>query len=289
MTEEKTHVDGGYDLHTHTRASDGMNRPAENVKLAKEKGLTGLAITDHDTVAGIKEALLAGQELGIEVIPGVEISTRVGDKDIHVLGYFLNPDDEILLQRLISLRNIRDARNACIIENLRKLEIDITLEDVKKGLGRALRPDESLGRPHIADALVRMGAAADFRDAFDRYLAEGKPGYATLPRISPEEAIIWIREAGGVPVLAHPGLYGDDDLVLDILVKGKPSGIEVYHSDHGPAEEQRYLAIAREHGLIPTGGSDYHGVREGTVFHGDLGNRVVSNEILEQLRELATS
>lgn len=282
-------MQGKYDLHTHTRASDGMNRPADNVRLAKEKGLAGLAITDHDTVAGIKEALLAGKEWGIEVIPGVEISTRVGNKDIHILGYFLNPDNELLLQRLISLRNTREARNAAIIENLRNLAIDITLEDVLEGLGRELRPDESLGRPHIADALVRMGVAADFRDAFDRYLAEGKPGYATLPRISPEEAIEWIREAGGVPVLAHPGLYGDDDLVLDIVVKGRPSGIEVYHSDHGPAEEERYLAIAAQYDLIPTGGSDYHGVREGNIFHGDLGNRVVSIETLERLREAATS
>lgn len=276
-----------YDLHTHTRASDGMNRPAENVKLAKEKGLTGLAITDHDTVAGIREAQLAGNELGIDVVPGVEISTRVGDKDIHVLGYFLNIDDEKLLARLVSLRRSRESRNERIIENLNQLGIAITLEDVKHGLGRELRPDESLGRPHIADTLVRMGAAADFRDAFDRYLAEGRPGYASLPRISPEEAILWIREAGGAPVLAHPGLYGDDDLVISIVEKGKPAGIEVYHSDHGPEDEQRYLQIAQQYDLIPTAGSDYHGVRGGVVFHGDLGTRSVSSDTVEKLRQAA--
>ncbi|SDF07334.1 hypothetical protein SAMN04488542_105145 [Fontibacillus panacisegetis] len=276
-----------YDLHTHTRASDGMNRPAENVKLAKEKGLTGLAITDHDTVAGIREAQLAGNELGVEVVPGVEISTRVGDKDIHVLGYFLNIDDKKLLARLVSLRRTRELRNERIIENLNQLGIAITLEDVKYGLGRELRPDESLGRPHIADTLVRMGAAADFRDAFDRYLAEGRPGYASLPRISPEEAILWIREAGGAPVLAHPGLYGDDDLVISIVEKGKPAGIEVYHSDHGPEDEQRYLQIAQQYDLIPTAGSDYHGVRGGVVFHGDLGTRSVSSDTVEKLRQAA--
>ncbi|MNO61228.1 hypothetical protein D3C76_518700 [compost metagenome] len=276
-----------YDLHTHTRASDGMNRPAENVRLAKEKGLAGLAITDHDTVAGIKEAQLTGKELGVDVVPGVEISTRVGVKDIHVLGYFLNTEDEKLLDRLVSLRRTRESRNERIIENLNKLGIPITLEDVKRDLGRELRPDESLGRPHIADTLVRMGVAADFRDAFDRYLAEGQPGYASLPRISPEEAIQWIREAGGAPVLAHPGLYGDDDLVISIIEKGRPTGIEVYHSDHGPEDEQRYLQIAERYDLLPTAGSDYHGVREGVIFHGDLGTRTVSLDTVEQLRRAA--
>ncbi|MNZ50175.1 hypothetical protein D3C78_679590 [compost metagenome] len=276
-----------YDLHTHTRASDGMNRPAENVRLAKEKGLAGLAITDHDTVAGIKEAQLAGNELGIEVVPGVEISTRVGAKDIHVLGYFLNIEDDQLLDRLVSLRRTRESRNERIIENLNKLGIRMTLEDVKLGLGRELRADESLGRPHIADTLVRMGVAADFRDAFDRYLAEGQPGYASLPRISPEEAIQWIREAGGVPVLAHPGLYGDDDLVISIIEKGRPTGIEVYHSDHAPEDERRYLQMAQQYELIPTAGSDYHGVREGVIFHGDLGTRSVSSDTVEKLRQAA--
>ncbi|MNO62638.1 hypothetical protein D3C76_533180 [compost metagenome] len=278
---------GRYDLHTHTRASDGMNRPSENVRLAKEKGLAGLAITDHDTVAGIVEAQLAGEELGIEVVPGVEISTRVGSKDIHVLGYFLDPEDQQLLKRLISLRRTRESRNEQIIKNLNQLGISITLEDIKRGLGRELRPDESLGRPHIADTLVRIGAAADFRDAFDRYLAEGKPGYASLPRISPEEGIQWIREAGGAPVLAHPGLYGDDELVIRIVEEGRPAGIEVYHSDHGPDEEQRYLQIARQYGLIPTAGSDYHGAREGIVFHGDIGTRSVSIETIDKLRAAA--
>ncbi|WP_334071779.1 MULTISPECIES: PHP domain-containing protein [Paenibacillus] len=276
-----------YDLHTHTRASDGMNAPADNVRLAREHGLAGLAITDHDTVAGIKEAMAEGERQGITVIPGVEISTRSSGKDIHVLGYFIKTDDSLLLQRLAGLRETREARNVQIIEKLQGLGISITLDEVKAGLGRPLRPDESLGRPHIADALVRKGLAADMRDAFDRYLGEGKPGYASLPRISPEEAMIWIREAGGVPVLAHPGLYGDDQLVEAIVERGRPAGIEVYHSDHGPEAEERYLALARRYGLIATGGSDYHGARQGVVFHGDLGSRYADGECVRQLKNAA--
>lgn len=276
-----------YDLHTHTRASDGMNTPAENVRLAKEKGLTGLAITDHDTVAGLQEAMEEGEKQGVIVIPGVEISTRAGGKDIHVLGYFLNFNNSVLLERLEGLRATRDARNELIIRKLQDLGIEITLDEVVAGLDRTLREDESLGRPHIADALVRKGYAADLRDAFDRYLGEGKPGYASLPRIAPEEAMDWIRDAGGVPVLAHPGLYGDDDLVSAILERGRPAGLEVYHSDHGPEDVERYLLLAERYGLIPTGGSDYHGVRQGVVFHGDLGSRHVSDKCVGLLKEAA--
>ncbi|WP_410768165.1 PHP domain-containing protein [Fontibacillus sp. BL9] len=278
-----------FDLHTHTRASDGMNPPAENVRLAKEKGLTGLAITDHDTVAGVREAIEKGEKLGVLVIPGVEISTRAAGKDIHVLGYFLDTRDSKLLERLASLRETRDARNGQIIRKLQELGISITLDEVIEGLGRPLRNDESLGRPHIADTLVRKGYAKDLRDAFDRYLGEGKPGYASLPRIAPEEAMDWIREAGGAAVLAHPGLYGDDDLVVDILERGRPAGVEVYHSDHGPEDEGRYAALAKRYGLIPTGGSDYHGFRQGVVFHGDLGSRYVSGECVGLLREAAAN
>ncbi|GIO83760.1 PHP-like protein [Paenibacillus faecis] len=287
QSKDETDRQERYDLHTHTRASDGMNAPADNVRLAREQGLTGLAITDHDTVAGVREAMAEGERQSILVIPGVEISTRASGKDIHVLGYFIQTDDPVLLQRLASLRETREARNVQIIDKLNGLGISITLDEVKAGLGRPLRPDESLGRPHIADALVRKGLAADMRDAFDRYLGEGKPGYASLPRISPEEAMGWIREAGGAPVLAHPGLYGDDELVETIVAKGGPAGIEVYHSDHGPEDEERYLALARRYGLIATGGSDYHGVRQGVVFHGDLGSRYADGECVRQLQNAA--
>ncbi len=277
-------TEGPCDLHTHTQASDGMQSPADNVRLALRKGLSAVAITDHDTVAGVAEAMAEGERCGVTVVPGVEISTRAGGKDIHVLGYYVNCSDQKLLKRLADLRGTRDGRNEKIIAKLQKLGISITMEEVIAGLGRELRPDESIGRPHMADVLVSKGYASHMRDAFDRYLGEHAPAYVSVPRISPEEACAWIREAGGTPVLAHPGIYGDDELVLEIVSKAKPAGIEVFHSDHGEAEEHRYQAMADEFDLIVTGGSDYHGARQGVVFHGDMGSRSVPASVLYQLR-----
>lgn len=280
---------GRCDLHTHSQASDGMQPPADNVKLAKQRGLAAVALTDHDTVAGVAEAKRAGNEYGIDVIAGVEISTRAGGKDIHVLGYYVNTEDELFLQRLRGLREAREERNHLIIGKLQQLGVDITWQEVLDGLGRPLAPDESIGRPHMADVLVKKGYATDMRDAFDRYLAEGKPGFVSVPRVTPKDACEWIRAAGGAAVIAHPGLYSDDELVRRIITESLPDGMEVFHSDHGPEEERRYAEMAREYGLIVTGGSDYHGERQGVVFHGDLGSKTVSVEVLERLRAAAHS
>ncbi|MNB82433.1 Spermidine N(1)-acetyltransferase [compost metagenome] len=282
-----TGLQGRADLHTHTQASDGMQPPAENVRIAFDKGLAAVAITDHDTVSGVAAALEAGRTYGITVVPGVEISTRAEGKEIHVLGYYIDFEEERFLSRLAAQRDTRAARNEAILARLRELGIDITLEQVVKNLGRDLKPDESIGRPHIADELVRLGAASDMRDAFDKYLADGAAAYVSPPRITPEEACEWILEAGGAPVLAHPGIYGDDKLVRGIIARSGLRGIEAYHSDHSPADAARYLAMAEEYGLLVTGGSDFHGARQGVVFHGDLGSVNVSADILEQLRDAA--
>ncbi|HBU85614.1 MAG TPA: PHP domain-containing protein [Paenibacillus sp.] len=280
-------LNGRCDLHTHSQASDGMQPPAENVKLAKQRGLSAVALTDHDTVAGVAEAQRAGHEYGIDVVAGVEISTRAGGKDIHVLGYCVNTEDKQFLERLHGLREAREERNHLIIAKLQELGLEISWQEVIDGLGRPLEPDESIGRPHMADVLVRKGYAADMRDAFNRYLAEGQPGFVSVPRVAPEDACQWIKDAGGAAVIAHPGLYGDDELVRRILVDSHPDGIEVVHSDHGPEEEHRYAELAREFGLIQTGGSDYHGVRQGVVFHGDLGSKTVTIDVLDELRAAA--
>lgn len=275
---------GRCDLHTHTQASDGMQPPAENVRIAHAKGLAAVAITDHDTVSGVAEALEAGIKYGITVVPGVEISSRAEGKEIHVLGYYVDTEQELFLSRLAEQRDTRAARNELIIGKLRGLGIDITLDKVVAGIGRKLKPDESIGRPHIADELVRLGAAADMRDAFDKYLATGAAAYVSPPRISPGLACEWIIEAGGSPVLAHPGIYGDDALVRTLLEQCDFRGIEVWHSDHGPLEEERYLAMAGEFGLLATGGSDFHGARQGVIFHGDLGSVTVPVTVLEGLK-----
>ncbi|NQX43838.1 PHP domain-containing protein [Paenibacillus tritici] len=283
-TQDTADTAGRCDLHTHTQASDGMQPPAENVRLGFEKGLAAIAITDHDTLSGVAEALEAGRQYGITVVPGVEISTRAGGKEIHVLGYYIDTEQELLLSRLEEQRNTRLGRNEAILKKLRGLGIAITLEQVVSGLGRELKPDESIGRPHIADELVRLGAAVDMRDAFDKYLAEGAAAYVSPPRITPEVACRWIREAGGAAVLAHPGIYGDDELVRSIVEQCDLDGIEVYHSDHGPAEHARYLSLAEEFGLLVTGGSDFHGARQGVVFHGEIGSVSVPAAVLAQLK-----
>ncbi|MBY0011037.1 PHP domain-containing protein [Paenibacillus typhae] len=283
----RTGLQGYADLHTHTQASDGMQPPAENVRIAFDKGLSAVAITDHDTVSGVAEALEAGRKYGITVVPGVEISTRAEGKEIHVLGYYIDTEQELFLSRLAAQRDTRAARNEAILARLRELGIEITLEQVLANLGRALKPDESIGRPHIADELVRLGAAADMRDAFDKYLAEGAAAYVSPPRITPEEACKWIIEAGGAPVLAHPGIYGDDELVRGIIARSGLRGIEAHHSDHSPQDAARYIVMAEQYGLLVTGGSDFHGARQDVIFHGDLGSVSVPADVLKQLRDAA--
>ena len=276
---------GYVDLHTHTTASDGMQSPAENVRLAKAAGLAAVAITDHDTVAGIEEAIREGERKGITVVPGVEISTVLEGKDIHILGYYINDQDPTFLERLAELRATRDRRNDMMIAKLQELGIGLTMEEVIANLGRKLAPDETVGRPHIADTLVLKGYAKDMAEAFDRYLGSSGAAYVNPPRITPSTAADWIREAGGTPVIAHPGLYGDDELVEQIIQDARMAGIEVYHSDHGEAEEKRYLRIADKYQLIVTAGSDFHGARQGVVFHGALGGRRTSAMVLTALQQ----
>lgn len=270
------------DLHTHTTASDGRHRPAEVVRMAKEAGLSGVAVTDHDTVAGIAEAISAGAEHGIRVLPGVEISTSAEGRDIHILGYGFRADDPLFLERLITLRLARDRRNDMIIARLNELGMEITLSEVEQAAAASPRKGGSIGRPHMAEVLVRKGYAKDFRDAFDRYLAEGAAAYVNPPRIGPAEAVRWIQEAGGAAVVAHPGLYGNDRLVLELL-DGGADGLEAYHSDHDEDQQRHYQAMAESRGKLVTGGSDFHGTLNGIVYHGRVGDRTVDASVVDQL------
>ncbi|WP_270172032.1 PHP domain-containing protein [Paenibacillus sp. SYP-B4298] len=290
------------DLHVHTTASDGTNKPYEVVRKAARKGLAALAVTDHDTMAGVEEALSAGQELGVTVIPGVEISSSMNGKDIHILGYYADLHNREWQERLEQLRMGRARRNEQIIAKLQQHGIAITLEEVHEAARRAAAEqsssgdsnDESgkgkgkgrsVGRPHIAAVLVEKGVVPSMYEAFEQWLASGKPGYVSLPRVTPFEAVDWIREAGGISVIAHPGLYGDDALVEEIIRYGA-KGIEVAHSEHSPEDEERYRALARRYGLIETAGSDYHGEREGVVFHGELGSKTVDVQLIRRLRQM---
>jgi 3',5'-nucleoside bisphosphate phosphatase len=279
----------GYaDLHTHTRASDGTEMPAENVRIAHAAGLFALAITDHDTVAGIGEAEAEGNRLGITVVPGVEISTVAGGQDLHVLGYYIRTGDPLLLNRLEELRSVRDRRNVMMLAKLRELGIEITLDEVMERRRSTGRSDETVGRPHIAQVLMDKGVVGSLDEAFSKYLGRTGSAYVNPPRIHPETAIKWIHEAGGAAVLAHPGLYGDDALVETLIPLGL-DGIEAFHSDHSQEDEERYQAMAERNGLLVTAGSDFHGERNGVVFHAALGSRRISVRVLDQLKSIAES
>jgi predicted metal-dependent phosphoesterase TrpH len=270
------------DFHTHTIASDGTCTPTENVRLAKEAGLAAIAITDHDTVAGIPEAMAAGNELGIEVVPGVEISSAANGQDIHVLGYFVSHEDDRFQQELLKLRDTRHERNKLMIARLRELGIDITLEKVyqrKKGT------DKNIGRPHMAEELMELGVVASMEEAFEKYLGKGGLAYVNPPRITPQEAIRLIKRSGGAAVLAHPGLYDDDDLVEELIVFGL-DGIEVWHPDNDEDDRKRYIGLAEDYGLVMTGGSDFHGWRGEEPFHAMLGSSTATVNTLEQLRKI---
>lgn len=268
------------DLHMHTKASDGLHAPAENVRMAKQAGLSAIAITDHDTTAGVKEAIQEGKKLGIEVVPGVEISTSAKGQDVHILGYFIDLDDAQFASRLEDLRQARNRRNDKLIQRLNQLGIEITMEEVHAGVKSE---DESVGRPHFADVLIQKGYVASLKEAFDVYLGKEGKAYVNTERNRPHHAIEWIKQAGGAAVIAHPGLYADDQLVEEIIEQGA-DGIEVYHADHSKNDEARYLKLAEKHQLIITAGSDFHGERAGVMFHAPIGARKINVDVIEQLR-----
>jgi predicted metal-dependent phosphoesterase TrpH len=273
------------DLHSHTTASDGTNSPSINVQLAKKAGLAVMAITDHDTVAGVEEALGEGVRLGIRVVPGVEISTVADNQDIHILGYFIDFHDSIFLERLQQLRDVRDNRNRMVMEKLSEvLQVHLTMDDVMNNLKKSVGPDETIGRPHIADLLMTRGYVSTLKEAFDLYLGKTGSAYINPPRIRPEQAIDWIHEAGGVSVIAHPGIYNNDPLVENLLQYGA-DGIEAYHADHSQADVVKYVQFASRYGLTVTAGSDYHGERAGVVFHAPIGTCRIDAAVVDTLWE----
>jgi 3',5'-nucleoside bisphosphate phosphatase len=277
------------DLHLHTTYSDGSLPPTEVLGLAQKAGVSALAITDHDIVDGIPEAIEAGAHLGIEVIPGIEISSRYGESELHMLGYFLDWKDSELSSRLAELRASRHRRNPRIIEKLNELGLDLTYEEVK-----ALAGTESVGRPHIARVLMAKGYVRSAKEAFDRYLAEGAAAYVPRDLPEPAEAIAWIRTARGIPVLAHPtwvkesaeGLFG----LCDKLKAEGLGGIEVHYSTHKPQQTSQFLQIARRLDLLVTGGSDFHGLTKPDIEVGvGRGNLKVPEKLLEPLKKAAST
>jgi predicted metal-dependent phosphoesterase TrpH len=277
------------DLHIHSTASDGTFSPLEILNLAQSINLGAISITDHDTIDGTKEALAIGIPPSIDFLTGVEISAVPPAHfsfpgSFHILGYAINIDDSILNQTLVKLQEARKKRNPRIIELLNHMGFELTLNEIRKDFGEC-----QLGRPHIAKQMVKKGFVQSVSEAFDKYLAKGQPAYVDKYRIDCDRAIEVIRNAGGIPVLAHPVLLEikNDDVLEKLIVCLKEmglKGIEAYYPEQPPDLTARYIKIADRHGLLITGGTDFHGSIKPEIKMGSgRGNFFVPYELYEKL------
>ena len=271
------------DLHAHSNRSDGTFEPADVVRLASERDLDVVALTDHDTTDGLDEAIATGNELGVEVVPGIEFSAEYDGKSVHVLCYWMDPSDPALRTELQRLRDERFRRGELMVEKLQALGVPVEFEHVRRIANGA-----TIVRPHIAQAMVEIGAVASETDAFDVYLGDGRPGHVPKHALDPLDAVALILGAGGVCVLAHPGMWGDQSAVpaglIERMAAAGMRGLEVDHPDHPPEQREHYRAIAAELGLVPTGGSDCHGTRYEPVR---LGSALCRAEAFAELRSAA--
>ena len=266
------------DLHTHSTASDGLYAPAELVRLAREAGLRRIGLVDHDTTDGVEEAQACGDRLDVTVIAGIELNTELpeGRGEAHMLGYYLQPEQPSFQRSLAILRDSRERRGERMVERLREQGLNITWERVRELAGGAV------GRPHLARALMEQGYANSVSDAFAKYLNPGRPAYVPRFKLTPEDAIKLIKSARGVAVLAHPARIPDlEAAVLPRLVIAGLQGLECYYGDYDDATVSHLLDLADQYGLIPTGGSDYHGPN---MHPTPLGGRYVPEEVAERLR-----
>jgi len=262
------------DLHLHTDRSDGVLSPDQVVLQANRSGLSTIAITDHDTLEGIKPALSAGKRYNVEVIPGLELSAESEGDEIHILGYFIDWQKEQLLKRLCEFREARQRRALQIIDKLKQLGMDIQQSDVFD------QTDSNyVGRPHLAVALVKNGYVETISEAFQRFIGNNAPAYIPKEVFSPSEAIRLILDAEGIPVLAHPSMLKRD--VLSELVSYGLIGIEAFHSYHTSQLSDYYCDLAKQHNLLMTGGSDYHGFENSKRT---IGNVKIPYEYVESLK-----
>ena len=246
----------GVDLHIHSAASDGRYTPAEIVRMAVTAGLTVIALTDHDTIDGMVPAIEAAREFpALTLIPGVELSTDVPSGEIHVLGYFIDYTGQEFQASLERMRNSRANRADKMVAKLKELGCDIELERVKQIAGNG-----ALGRAHIAQALLEKGYISSFRDAFSKYIGHGCPAYVVREKLTPAEAVKLVLKANGLPVLAHPYTALNPEEVIKELKTIGLVGMEVYYAGYLPSEMNILLNMAEKYELIPTGGTDYHGI-----------------------------
>ncbi|HTS80012.1 MAG TPA: PHP domain-containing protein [Myxococcaceae bacterium] len=244
------------DLHSHTTASDGEHSPEDLLARARAAGVTVLAVTDHDTVEGLARARAAADAQGIRLVPGIEVSTEADGREVHVLGHFVEPTEPGLAGFSARLRGERAERMARMVQRMNELGFPITLEEVER-----IAAGAHLGRPHLALALLARGYVTSSKEAFDRFLGDGRPGYVGRFRLPAEEAIAMLHRAGGTATVAHPGSSKVSGYTLERLAKAGLDGLEIFHPDHVPSQRDALLRQADALGLVPTAGSDYHGPR----------------------------
>jgi predicted metal-dependent phosphoesterase TrpH len=277
------------DLHAHTTASDGSRTPTQLVQLAKETGLTALGITDHDTIDGLAEGETAAEAAGVRFVPGVELSVDYKPGQFHLLGYFIDYRSRPFLDRLTYLQDNRVNRNTLMIERMQAAGLPMTMEDLLEAAGGG-----QVGRPHMALAMVRKGIVSSVQEAFDRYLADGKPCHIPKVKLGPEDAIELVHLAGGAAILAHPKYLRQPDegslsTELERLRECELDGIEVYYSQHSPEETAAYLRIAHRLHFAIGAGSDFHGdskphVALGRIYQG----RAAEDSLLEAIATAAS-
>ena len=263
------------DLHTHSIASDGALTPTQLIARAAERGVRTLALADHDTLLGVAEAVAEGERRGVRVIPATELNTESEWGDVHVLAYFVDSQDSALEERLRWLRENRGRRIELMVEKLNALGYAVSLDRV-----REIAKGGSLGRPHLAQALFEAGHVPTYDSAFNTLISKDSPAYVSRVGLAPLEAVSLARQHGGVPSLAHPGTVVDLERLLPQLVDAGLVGMECYYGAHTPAFTAQCLRLSARYGLVPTGGSDFHGRGE----HGtDLGGVFVPPECIGEL------
>lgn len=265
------------DLHLHTRHSDGTFTPAEVVRRAAEAGLACIALTDHDTLAGLPAMMKLCAGAGIEFIPGIELTAHHEEREIHVLGYLMRHDEPEFVARIEQFKGARAERVAKMLVKLREAGVDLQAADVAS----VADSDSAMGRLHVARALKNRGFIQHMEEAFRRFIGKGKPAFVPKFRLDVAGAAALIHKFGGVAILAHPGISGLDHQ-LEVLLAAGLDGIEVWHSRHTPAQCERYLAFARQHGCLATGGSDCHGMAKDEVL---IGSVRLDYDYVERLKE----
>lgn len=263
------------DLHTHTNHSDGFYSPIELIQKVKHAGLDIISITDHDNLSAIHEAASVGKDFGIEVIPGLEVSSDIGDREVHILGYFVDPDNRELERYLKFFREERLKRAIRIVNKLKAMGFSISIEDV---LEQA--KNSAIGRPHIAQAMLEKGLISNYYEAFNKYIGNNCPAYEKKVHISPQSVVKIIGDAGGLSFIAHPGNMPES--LLKELIEEGIDGIEVVHPSHNAHQEKFYKGIVNEYFLLESGGSDYHGGKREDDFN--LGKYYTTSAVLDAMR-----